>query len=226
MALIHIVEDDVSVRELICCTLDSAGFEVEAFESSEEFLARDGGDEPDLLLLDIMLPGMDGTGLLDLLRRRGVDTPAIFLTAKNTEIDKVTGLNMGADDYISKPFGVLELIARVKAVMRRAKKGAAGGELRAGAIKMDVGGRKVYVDGTAIELTYKEFEMLRHFMDNPNVVISRDNFLSSIWGVDTQIETRTVDMHVKTLRAKLGRAGGYIKTVRNVGYEFAPIKDE
>ncbi len=222
MALIHIVEDDNSVRELICCALKSAGFEVESFASGEDFLsARGSGATPGLLLLDIMLPGMDGLTLFSRIKNEGPIPPVIFLTAKNSEIDKVTGLNMGADDYIAKPFGVLELIARVNASLRRVGRGNAGG-LAAGAIKMDLDGRKVSVYGEAAGLTYKEFEMLRLFMQNPNVVISRDSFLNSIWGVEAQIETRTVDMHVKTLRAKLKSAGSYIKTVRNVGYEFSP----
>ena len=220
MAHIVIVEDDASVRELIRCTLSSAGFETEAYESAESFLEGFESREksPQLLLLDIMLPGMDGTELFRRLKNAGAEIPAIFLTAKNTEIDKVTGLEMGADDYIAKPFGVLELIARVKAVLRRAVKDT--DHLCAGLVRLDVAGRSVRVGEEKVALTYKEFEMLRCFMQNKGIVLTRDKLLNEIWGVEADIETRTVDMHVKTLRKKIGPAGGYIKTVRGVGYEF------
>jgi two-component system alkaline phosphatase synthesis response regulator PhoP len=222
MAHIHIVEDDASVRELICCTLGSAGFKTTSYESGEAFLDAYASAERDidLVLLDIMLPGMDGLTVFKKLKSLGCKSPVIFLTARNTEIDKVVGLDMGADDYISKPFGVLELIARVKAALRRTRKDQPA-DLRSGCIKMDIAKRRVYADGTGIDLTFKEFEMLRYFMLNEGIVLSRDQFLNKIWNTSTEIETRTVDMHVKTLRAKLGGAGSYIKTVRNVGYVFS-----
>ncbi len=223
MGHICIVEDDASVRELICCTLRSAGFEYKAYENGESFLADYETEraEVELALLDIMLPGMDGLEVFRIMRNMEPGARAIFLTAKDTEIDRVTGLDLGADDYLGKPFGVLELIARVKAVLRRSQR-TEGGELKAGVISMDAASRKVYVSGEKAELTYKEFEVLRYLMQNEGIVLSRDSFLSNIWGVDVEIETRTVDMHIKTLREKLGAAGKYIKTVRSVGYEFIP----
>jgi len=222
MAVIHVVEDDASVRELIRVTLQSGGFEAKTFASGEDFLEdySAGNVEADLILLDIMLPGIDGLEVFRRLQKSGTVAPVIFLTAKNTEIDKVTGLDMGADDYIAKPFGVLELIARVKAALRRRRKRQPAA-MKAGLVTIDISKRKVCVDESTIELTYKEFEMLRYFMLNEGIVLTRDQFLNQIWNVETEIETRTVDMHVKTLRAKLGPASGYIKTVRNVGYLFS-----
>lgn len=221
MAHICIVEDDASVRELICCTLRSAGFEYKSYESGEAFLKEYASEKKnvELVLLDIMLPGMNGYEVLEKIRNMGGDTKVIFLTAKDTELDKVAGLDMGADDYVGKPFGVLELIARVKAVLRRTVK-AGNTTLQAGILKIDTAARKVYVNLQRVELTYKEFELLHYMMTNEGIVISRDSFLSRIWGVDADIETRTVDMHIKTLREKLGVAGSYIKTVRGIGYEF------
>jgi two-component system alkaline phosphatase synthesis response regulator PhoP len=226
MACIHIVEDDASIRELIRVTLQSGGFEVNAFGSGEDFLAGYPANKEkiDLILLDIMLLGMDGLEVFRRLQNMGSSIPVIFLTAKNTEIDKVTGLDMGADDYIAKPFGVLELIARVNATLRRTKTHAA--DLKTGLLKMNLPKRKVYVNGKAVDLTYKEFEMLRYFVLNKEIVLTRDQFLDKVWDVETDIETRTVDMHVKTLRSKLGAAGKYIKTVRSVGYVFSSAEVE
>ncbi len=227
MACIHIVEDDASIRELIRVTLQSGGFEAHVFESGEDFLAGYPANKEkiDLILLDIMLLGIDGLEVFRRLQNMGSSIPVIFLTAKNTEIDKVTGLDMGADDYIAKPFGVLELIARVNATLRRTQKAHAA-DLKTGVLKMDLSRRKVYVNGKAVDLTYKEFEMLRYFVLNEEIVLTRDQFLNKIWDVETDIETRTVDMHVKTLRAKLGAAGKYIKTVRSVGYVFSAAEVE
>ncbi|HBU12662.1 MAG TPA: DNA-binding response regulator [Clostridiales bacterium] len=223
MAVIHVVEDDASVRELIRVTLQSGGFDVRAFASGEDFLASHN-NEADLILLDIMLPGIDGLAVLKRLQNMGCEIPVILLTARNTEIDKVTGLDMGASDYIAKPFGVLELIARVKAALRRTHKPS--DEIQAGIVSLNLSKRKAYVNGLAATLTYKEFEMLHLFMRNEGIVLTRDRFLDKIWGVETGIETRTVDVHIKTLRAKLGAAGKYIKTVRNVGYVFSPAEVE
>lgn len=223
MAYIAVVEDDASVRELIVCTLKSAEFEVEAYESGEAFLKEYGEKAPQVLLLDIMLPGIDGFEVFRRLEALdGPEVPVIFLTARTTEVDKVLGLNLGADDYITKPFGVLELIARVKAVIRRSAKAATGRNevLSAGGLKMDTAAHVLYVDGEKTELTYKEFEVLRYLMHNARMVLTREMLLNEIWGIDTEIETRTVDMHIKTLRQKIGRCGEYIKTVRGVGYRF------
>lgn len=224
MAYIAVVEDDASVRELIVCTLKSAEFEVEAFACGEDFLKRCAeGKEPQAVLLDIMLPGIDGFEVFKRLKaQNGFDVPVIFLTARTTEVDKVLGLNLGADDYITKPFGVLELIARVKAVIRRSAKAAVRQNevLSCDGLEMDTAAHVLYVDGKKTDLTYKEFEVLRYLMRNAKMVLTREMLLNEIWGIDTDIETRTVDMHIKTLRQKIGRRGEYIKTVRGVGYRF------
>lgn len=223
MAYIAVVEDDASVRELILCTLRSAGFAVEAYERGEDFLEQYGKrEEPDAILLDIMLPGIDGFEIFRRLSSQsGFDSPVIFLTARTTEVDKVSGLNLGADDYITKPFGVLELIARVNAVIRRCGRSAQPQQaIELGGLKMDISAHTLYVDGEKTELTYKEFEILYYFMRNPSLVLTREMLLNEIWGIDTDIETRTVDMHIKTLRQKIGRCGKHIKTVRGVGYRF------
>ncbi len=225
MAFVSVVEDDAAVRELITCTLQSAGFEVRAYACGEDMLRDDTkSEEPQAILLDITLPGIDGFETFRRLRdKEGFLVPVIFLTARTMEVDKVSGLNLGADDYITKPFGVLELIARVNAVIRRAQKQTGKPEIQSmelGGIVMDTTGHILYVDGQKTELTYKEFEMLRCFMQNAGIVLTREMLLNKIWGIETDIETRTVDMHIKTLRKKLGRCGEYIKTVRGVGYRF------
>ncbi len=226
MAYIAVVEDDASVRELIVCTLKSAGFDVQAYESGEGFLgAIDKESAPQVVLLDIMLPGIDGFEIFTRLHQReGFDAPVIFLTARTTEVDKVSGLNLGADDYITKPFGVLELIARVNAALRRAQKTASIKPVQEivelGGIKLDASAHLLYIDEEKTELTYKEFEILRYFMNNVGMVLTREMLLNEIWGIDTDIETRTVDMHIKTLRQKIGRCSEYVKTVRGVGYRF------
>ncbi|WP_066647401.1 response regulator transcription factor [Christensenella timonensis] len=225
MAFVSVVEDDAAVRELITCTLQSAGFDVHAYACGEDMLREYGRMEtPQAILLDIMLPGIDGFETLRRLREKeDFAVPVIFLTARTTEVDKVSGLNQGADDYITKPFGVLELIARVNAVIRRAgqRTGKPGVQaMEQGGLVMDTTGHILYVDGKKTELTYKEFEMLRYFMKNTGMVLTREMLLNKIWGIEADIETRTVDMHIKTLRKKLGRCGDYIKTVRGVGYRF------
>ena len=225
MATIMIVEDDASVRELIVCTLKSAGFEVRAYECGEELLKNYSEDDaPQAILLDIMLPGIDGFEVYRRLSaQEGFNVPVVFLTARTTEVDKVSGLNLGADDYITKPFGVLELIARVNAVIRRAQKISVKPlpKVReAGGVRLDAAAHVLYVDGEKTDLTSKEFEILHYFMRNEGMVLTREMLLNEIWGIDTDIETRTVDMHIKTLRQKIGRCGSYIKTVRGVGYRF------
>ena len=222
--MIYYAEDDSSIRELVLYTLKTTGFEARGFENGEKrFEALSAGDIPQLLLLDIMLPGEDGIEIMKRLRRGGYDFPVIMVTAKNSEYDKVTGLDCGADDYISKPFGMMELIARIKAVLRRAERteSLAGGDiLSCGGVELDVRRHTVTVNGVPAELTLKEFELLRILMKNRNAVLTRDNLLESIWGYDCAGETRTVDVHIKTLRQKLGSGSEIIKTVRGVGYKI------
>lgn len=222
--MIYYAEDDSSIRELVLYTLKTTGFEARGFENGEKlFEALSAGDIPQLLLLDIMLPGEDGIEIMKRLRRGGYDFPVIMVTAKNSEYDKVTGLDCGADDYISKPFGMMELIARIKAVLRRAERteSLAGGDiLSCGGVELDVRRHTVTVNGEPAELTLKEFELLRILMKNRNAVLTRDNLLESIWGYDCVGETRTVDVHIKTLRQKLGSGSEIIKTVRGVGYKI------
>lgn len=222
--MIYYAEDDSSIRELVLYTLKTTGFEARGFENGEKlFEALSAGDIPQLLLLDIMLPGEDGIEIMKRLRRGDYDFPVIMVTAKNSEYDKVTGLDCGADDYISKPFGMMELIARIKAVLRRAERteSLAGGDiLSCGGVELDVRRHTVTVNGVPTELTLKEFELLRILMKNRNAVLTRDNLLESIWGYDCAGETRTVDVHIKTLRQKLGSGAEIIKTVRGVGYKI------
>lgn len=222
--MIYYAEDDSSIRELVLYTLKTTGFEAKGFENGEKlFEALSGGDIPQLLLLDIMLPGEDGIEIMKRLKRGGYDFPVIMVTAKNSEYDKVTGLDCGADDYISKPFGMMELIARIKAVLRRAERTenlAEGDILSCGGVELDVRRHTVTVNGVPAELTLKEFELLRILMKNRNAVLTRDNLLESIWGYDCAGETRTVDVHIKTLRQKLGAGSEIIKTVRGVGYKI------
>lgn len=222
--MIYYAEDDSSIRELVLYTLKTTGFEARGFENGEKlFEALSAGDIPQLLLLDIMLPGEDGIEIMKRLRRSGYEFPVIMVTAKNSEYDKVTGLDCGADDYISKPFGMMELIARIKAVLRRAERteSLAGGDiLSCGGIELDIRRHTVTVNGVPAELTLKEFELLRILMKNRNAVLTRDNLLESIWGYDCVGETRTVDVHIKTLRQKLGSGSEIIKTVRGVGYKI------
>ena len=222
--MIYYAVDASSIRELVLYTLKTTGFEARGFENGEKlFEALSAGDIPQLLLLDIMLPGEDGIEIMKRLRRGGYDFPVIMVTAKNSEYDKVTGLDCGADDYISKPFGMMELIARIKAVLRRAERteSLAGGDiLSCGGVELDVRRHTVTVNGVPAELTLKEFELLRILMKNRNAVLTRDNLLESIWGYDCAGETRTVDVHIKTLRQKLGAGAEIIKTVRGVGYKI------
>ncbi len=226
-ASIFLVEDDENIRELIRYALSAAGFEINPFEKGADVLEQALKNPPDLFLLDIMLPGMNGYELLDLIRSndRLTHIPAIFITAKGTEMDKVHGFDRGADDYIVKPFGVLELIARVKAVLRRG-----AGQVRDEPqrfqykdILLDVKSREVYKNTDKIDLTYKEYELLLCLLENKGRVLSRDRLLEKIWGYDYIGETRTVDMHIKTLRQKLmdnTDNPSYIHTVRGVGYKL------
>lgn len=221
--MIYIVEDDTDIREMEKYALTSSGFDVMACASGAEFFEKMWDDVPELILLDIMLPGEDGLEILTRVRgtERIAHVPVIMVTAKTSEIDKVRGLDQGADDYITKPFGVMELVSRVKALLRRTRaKEPDHDRLIAGGIVMDCDKRSVTCDGQELELTFKEYELLYALMSNKGTVQSRDKLINTVWGYDFAGETRTVDMHIKTLRQKLGENGRCITTVRNVGYRM------
>lgn len=219
---IYIVEDDKNIREIEMFALKNSGYVVEEFENAKTFFSRITEKVPDLVLLDIMLPDMDGLEIVKKLRSRPdtVRVPIILVTAKTTELDKVKGLDIGADDYLTKPFGVMELISRVKALLRRSRALQDDKQLVFGDITLDSERREVNVDGELRELTFKEFELLKLLMVNAGIVLHRDTIMSDVWGTDYEGESRTLDMHIKTLRQKLGEAGNMIKTVRNVGYKM------
>ncbi|MBR5870083.1 MAG: response regulator transcription factor [Clostridia bacterium] len=222
--MIFCVDDDNTIREIEVYTLEQTGFKARGFSDGISMLEALKTEIPDLIILDIMMPEMDGLEVLNTLRADDEykDIPVIMATAKGTEMDKISGLNSGADDYLVKPFGVMEMVARVNAVLRRSapKAKPVSNDKTVGRITLKENEHMVFVDGVKIELTHKEFEMLRLFIKNPNMVFSRDKIMSSIWGTDYIGETRTVDMHIKTLRQKLGTAGGQIKTVIGVGYRL------
>ena len=221
---IYYVEDDTSIRELVLYALKTAEFQVMGFENAASFYKRMKEQQPDLILLDIMLPGEDGVSILRKLKSRP-DTeniPVIMMTAKSSEYDKVLGLDSGADDYITKPFGVMELISRVKAVIRRSdrSKGSAGEVLKIGELVLDEQKHEVYARGQAVSLTFKEFELLSYLMKNRGLVLSRDKILNTIWNYEYEGESRTVDVHIGSLRQKLGTCGDFIKTIRGIGYKI------
>lgn len=220
MALIYIVEDDENIREIEMFALKNAGYEVQGFDCAAAFYARLKEKVPALVLLDIMLPDEDGLSIVKKLRYSAETRklPIIMATAKTTELDKVKGLDIGADDYITKPFGVMELISRVKALMRRSRGMEDERMMRFGSVFMDDEKRAVFVEDEPCELTYKEYELLKLLLVNAGIVAPRDMILDRVWGTDFEGESRTLDMHIKTLRQKLGSAGTMIKTVRNVGY--------
>lgn len=220
MATIYIVEDDINIREIERYALKNSGYEVEEFEGSTPFFKRMEKNIPSLILLDIMLPGEDGLDILTRIRadKATADVPVIMVTAKTSELDKVKGLDLGADDYITKPFGVMELISRVKALLRRSNAASEEKTLALGEIQIDNEKHCVYVGNRLCELTYKEFELLKMMMQNVGIVLTRDRIMDRVWGTDYEGESRTLDMHIKTLRKKLGEEGIRIKTVRNVGY--------
>ena len=222
MALIYIVEDDRNIQEIEMYALKGNGYQVRAFDDGNALDEALKDVLPDLLLLDIMLPGEDGLSILRRLRAnpttRGL--PIMMITARSTEIDMVKGLDQGADDYITKPFGVMELLSRVKALLRRAKPMSEETILQYKTILLDRERRSCSADGKNLELTYKEYELLRLFLSNVGVVLTRDTIMGAVWDTEYAGETRTVDMHIKTLRRKLGEAGNLIVTVRNVGYKL------
>ena len=220
MAEIYVVEDDQNIREIESFALKNVGYEVEDFDCAKSFYERLQHRTPMLILLDIMLPDEDGLTILKTLRSRSETrkVPIIMVTAKTTEIDKVKGLDMGADDYMTKPFGVMELISRVKALLRRSTDGGEEKTLSMGDLVLDNEKRMIYVGKEQVDLTFKEYELLKLLMRNAGIVTPRDTILDRVWGTDFEGESRTLDMHIKTLRQKLKSDGKFIKTVRNVGY--------
>lgn len=219
---IYIVEDEQNIREIETYILENSGYEVVSFENGADFLKACNKELPQLVLLDIMLPNQDGMSILKTLRKqdRTKELPVILVTAKSSEIDKVKGLDMGADDYLSKPFGTMELVARVKALLRRSNTDIEIKSLNYMEISIDEQKREIKLDGKPCNLTYKEYELLKYLIVNVNIVLSREKILENVWGYDFEGESRTVDMHIKTLRQKLGLQGEYIKTIRNVGYKL------
>lgn len=220
--LIYIVEDDNNICEIESYALKNSGYQVQEFSNAGDFYKRLQVKKPDLILLDIMLPDEDGLTIVKKLRDK-VETreiPIILVTAKTSEIDKVKGLDMGADDYLTKPFGVMELISRVKALLRRSNRIQSDKILEHGRITMNTEQHMLYVDGAEAELTYKEYELCKLFLQNVGVVLPRLTIMNRVWGTDYEGESRTLDMHIKTLRRKLGEDGKCIKTVRNVGYRM------
>ncbi|MDY3782417.1 MAG: response regulator transcription factor [Candidatus Faecousia sp.] len=219
MALIYIVEDDENIREIEAIALKNSNYLVKSFARASEFYRAMDDILPDLVLLDVMLPDESGYEIVKRLRSQSQTRrlPVIMVTAKTSEMDMVKGLDDGADDYIKKPFSVMELLSRVKALLRRSTE-EGNAQMRVGAIQLDNNRRTVLSGGKTVELTYKEYELLRYFMINAGMVLSREAVMRQVWGTEFEGETRTVDMHVKTLRQKLGAAGGQIGTVRNVGY--------
>ena len=218
--LIYLVEDDNSIRELVAYTLQSAGFRAEGFEKPSAFWYACERQLPDLVLLDLMLPEEDGISILKKLRQTPETRkmPIILLTAKSSEYDKVMGLENGADDYVAKPFSMMELLARVKALLRRVEKDESAG-LTVGELSVDKTRHEVLVKGVSVTLTLKEFELLCLLLENKGKVLTRDQLLNSIWGYEFDGENRTVDVHIRTLRQKLSPCGEYIETVRGVGYK-------
>ncbi|MCL2083374.1 MAG: response regulator transcription factor [Oscillospiraceae bacterium] len=223
MPKVYIVEDDENIREAVLYALNLAGFETQGFETGADFFARAETDTPDLAILDIMLPGEDGLSVLKRLRSdsRTKSLPIIMLTAKSSEFDKVKGLDMGADDYIAKPFGVMELISRVKAILRRSVSvPPPDGQFVLGVLKIDNECREVTVSGNKVNLTFKEYELLGYLALNSGLALSRDKIMEAVWGYSFECESRTLDMHIRSLRQKLKEAGVYIQTIRNVGYSL------
>ncbi|OUN26762.1 MULTISPECIES: response regulator transcription factor [unclassified Blautia] len=220
--MIYCVEDERNIRELLVYTLGSSGYEAKGVANGKELKKALKEEIPDLILLDIMLPGEDGYAVLEYLKGRPdtQDIPVIMVTAKEAEYDKVRGLEGGADDFITKPFGMMEFLARVKAVLRRTKKQEIPREYHYKELTVDMKSRKVWENGRSVDLTLKEFELLRYLLENQGTVLSREKILEKIWGYEIYGETRTVDVHIRTLRQKLGDSGSLIETVRGVGYRI------
>ena len=222
--MIFCIEDEESIRDLMIYTLNGAGFDAKGFSAGKGFFEALQQERPRLILLDIMLPGEDGISILKRLRSKEetAGIPVMMATAKGTEYDKVMGLDLGADDYLVKPFGMMEMISRIRAVLRRTEAGYKdkGKILQMGALELNPETYAVSADGERVQLTLKEHKLLRILMENPKRVFTRDQLLESVWGIEYAGETRTVDVHVATLRTKLGQCGSYIETVRGVGYRI------
>lgn len=223
--MIYCVEDDDNIRELVIYTLETTGLKARGFAEGSAFMEALAFDTPELILLDIMLPGDDGLELLKKLKSspKTKEIPVIMVTAKGTEYDKVIGLDSGADDYVTKPFGMMELVSRIKAVLRRTGKVEDRIDMEMAGVRMDIKKHEVTVNGKQVALTLKEFELLEKLMRNQGIVLTRDQLLTEIWGYDFDGETRTVDVHIRTLRQKLGEKGEIIQTVRGVGYRVGGI---
>ncbi len=224
MERIYVIEDDENIRNLLKVSLESFGYEAECFETAEEGLKRIEEAPPSLVIFDWMLPGMDGVAAIRKIRRtEGLNKlPAILLTAKEREMDKVTGLDCGADDYIVKPFGILELGARIRGLLRRSGRQESEERLEVGKLRIEKSLREVYFDGQMVRLTLKEFELLRYLAQNRSRVVTREELLDHVWGYEYAGETRTLDMHIRTLRQKLGEEGAsYVMTIRGVGYRLS-----
>lgn len=225
--MIYFLEDDNNIRNFVIYALNNTGFDAEGFDHPDKFWEAMKRRKPELLLLDIMLPGEDGISILQKLRSNSTtkDLPIIMLTAKGTEYDKVVGLDSGADDYVAKPFGTMELISRIKALLRRTDKHTDNDEYRMGELYLCPAKHIIKVDDNDITLTLKEFELLCLLFRNKGVVLTRDDILTGVWGYEFDGESRTVDVHIRTLRSKLGSAGRFIETVRGIGYKIGGDND-
>ncbi len=218
--MIWVVEDDAGIRDIELYALTSTGFSAQGFAGGDEVLAALSTQTPELMLLDVMLPGIDGVTLLNRLRRQGYTFPIIMATAKGMEYDKIQSLDLGADDYLVKPFGMMEMVSRIRAVLRRCQGGQSASCLTAQDLVMDLTQHTVTLKGKPLALTFKEFSLLRLFLSRPGVAFTRDQLFAQVWGDDYFGQTRTLDMHIRTLRQKLGTYGARIQTVRNVGYRW------
>ena len=226
--MIWCVEDDPSIREIEVYALNSTGLEARGFADGGEFWEALDTEQPELVLLDVMLPGEDGVAILKRLRsdERYREIPVIMATAKGTEFDKVQSLDFGADDYITKPFGMMEMVSRVKAVLRRSQPKQTAPLLKLKGLTLDENQHTVTIDDQRVVLTYKEYELLRLFLSHPGMAFSREQLLQTVWNTEYAVETRTVDMHIRTLRQKLGEYGRYIETIRGVGYRLEDKYDK
>ena len=226
--MIWCVEDDSSIRDIEVYALTSTGFEAKGFEDGDSFWKALQDEKPELVILDVMLPGKDGVTLLKMMKEseQFKMIPVIMATAKGTEYDKIQSLDLGADDYLVKPFGVMEMVSRVKAVLRRCKQTQSSNLLSFQGLVLNADEHTVAVDGERITLTYKEYKLLHLFLSQPGLAFTREQLLVSVWDTDYMGETRTVDMHIRTLRQKLGKYGSMIETVRNVGYRLEVQNDQ